>query len=378
MKNRCYLCNRELSTQDFFCSEKEFKSKTHGEHIIHNAILGRLVSNKILCEECGSSYSSEDKDFTSLFAAFVSRLEELGAYKRRSTNPVTKDGYLYDPVVGLTSKIVQERNGKIFPKDQANVWYEIDDVNKKVYVCANIQRTKNFKKQFLNTASQYSDYEFVSRDYSSMGKGIATFFSEGNPNFNDSFKKGFVKIALEYALHVGVNRTNMSNVLQIQSDGSAIITYDSVDMIPYYPFDNREKCYENMKWNAGNAPYHMLRLFDIDSPENKRWLVCFVDLFSTFQYYVVLNKNYRGEQISKYYSQRILAKEESGKQLPSEFDYIDYLDDLCFYEEDFRKYTIDCETNNKLPTLFQSVANKDDLIKYTYSKFEQLRSFLWR
>ncbi|MBR4066667.1 MAG: hypothetical protein IKJ97_07930 [Bacteroidaceae bacterium] len=50
---------------------------------------------------------------------------------------------------------------------------------------------------------------------------LAYFFSKGNATFNVDFKKGIVKIATEYALHCGMPREQLTEVLTISEDGKA-------------------------------------------------------------------------------------------------------------------------------------------------------------
>lgn len=42
---RCYICNKELVENVTEANQ----CKSHGEHIIHNGIRGKLISNQILC-----------------------------------------------------------------------------------------------------------------------------------------------------------------------------------------------------------------------------------------------------------------------------------------------------------------------------------------
>lgn len=69
---RCYICNRELSDNPTDATQ----CKAHGEHIIHNGIRGKLISRKILCEECGLKYSKEDAAFCKIFDAFIAALND--------------------------------------------------------------------------------------------------------------------------------------------------------------------------------------------------------------------------------------------------------------------------------------------------------------
>ncbi|MDN5666104.1 MAG: hypothetical protein L0G41_07735 [Psychrobacter sp.] len=43
---------------------------------------------------------------------------------------------------------------------------------------------------------------------------------------------------------------------------------------------------------------------------NPKLLVCYIELFSTYQYYVVLSDNYSGPSIYEFYTQKILPEEE--------------------------------------------------------------------
>ena len=78
-----------------------------------------------------------------------------------------------------------------------------------------------------------------------------------------------------------------------------------------------------------NYPCHILRLF-VDEGEDYRMLVCYVDLFSTFRYYIVLNRNYDGPEVSNDYAQRIIAgQDEDGNALRPEFELGDSLKKTC-------------------------------------------------
>lgn len=50
-------------------------------------------------------------------------------------------------------------------------------------------------------------------------------------------------------------------------------------------------------------------LFTQNYTNNKKSLYCYIDLFSTFQYYVILNDNYEGEDIYEVYYQTVVKQE---------------------------------------------------------------------
>lgn len=68
----CLKCNKTLVNKiEFNSSPHPDKTITHVEHILQNAIAGKLKSAKILCEKCGSIFNDEiDSAFIKIFRPF--------------------------------------------------------------------------------------------------------------------------------------------------------------------------------------------------------------------------------------------------------------------------------------------------------------------
>ena len=50
----------------------------HEEHILHNALFGKLKSDRILCKTCGSKFGEkEDAEFVKQFAPITVRLSNF-------------------------------------------------------------------------------------------------------------------------------------------------------------------------------------------------------------------------------------------------------------------------------------------------------------
>ena len=62
---------------------------------------------------------------------------------------------------------------------------------------------------------------------------LAYYFSKGNDNFNEDFKKGMVKIATEYAIHCGIDREVLTEVISIDDKGKGTIDYDKAKLTPF-------------------------------------------------------------------------------------------------------------------------------------------------
>ena len=288
MSNKCYLCGRFMSSKD-----SNSDCVCHDEHIIPNAIGGRLTSSKILCKECGSNYGDkEDQAFIKLFSCFIYLIEDIMHFDR-THNGVIAQAYDYNSDEQKTLNINHE---EAYPR---NPYHFINEDTKTITVVGHKKTTKQYIKQFEEQEKNGYTINVVNNLEGLFG----VFFSEGNESFNDDFKKGFVKIAIEYALDCGIDRESLNLSLEINSDGSANVLYDSILVFPYIPCNNPLAIiFEEHRLELGKGfPSHSLRLFNIENN-----LYCYVGLFSTFQYYVLLSDQYDGEAIDKCYYHSVL------------------------------------------------------------------------
>lgn len=312
----CYLCGNVMISEEYYLSNKEeFKEMPcflHDEHIIQNALHGKLKSNSILCKSCGTILGDEiDSQFVSLFAPFIERLKKFLIRKDHgSKNIITLKGHLYKDKE-LNEKInVQIREGKVSPVEP---YYEVDESEGSVTIYANEKRAKQYKpivqEEIKNKGANPDSFEFKSKTDIQEEGILGYFFTEGVTNFNEIFKKGFVKIAIDFAAHCGVSRENMPQVLEIDCTTQIgklkhenccfpFISIGAIDTIIELNRPDIEDLY----------PTHTIILFN-QKTESSNKLYCYIDLFSTFQYYVLLDPNYKGEDIHETFHQTIIRQE---------------------------------------------------------------------
>ena len=295
--------------------------KAHGEHIIHNGIRGKLISHAILCEECGGVYSKDDANFCKIFAPFVVALSDrmISADHGKTDGNMLKGSLFKTPDVkeGDEGIEITSKNGEVIP---VQPFYTIE--GNKIDVYAGKKRIKDYLKVLTKKLADNDDdiaQYTIERHTDIHDQGyIAYYFSKGNDNFNEEFKKGMVKIATEYALHCGISRELLTEVISIDDKGKATIDYDRAKLIPFIPTTLFDILYENHRYLFEDGyPSHMLKLFTSKYNDGKTRLYCYLDLFSTFQYYVLLNDDYEGEEISETYAQRLIPK----RQRPDVSDY---------------------------------------------------------
>jgi hypothetical protein len=273
----------------------------HEEHIIQNALGGRLKSYNVLCESCGGTVNkSIDASFIKLFSAFTSRMDKLIRRDRETDVWPTAVGHhnLFDIPVKL-------QDNKILPGVTDK---KLDKESNELHIFAVENTMKNYGPNIIKKVEeQYGKdkLNFIKHEHFEPSKDIEFYFSKNNPDFNSQLGKGITKIAVEYAYYSGVGRKYLNHHIDKENNTffecKSIGMYRPLNIIHRIADTHRELIDENF-------PNHMVMLYTIDFSSKSRYLYCFVELFGTFQYYVLLNDNYKGEAINTSYAQRLRPK----------------------------------------------------------------------
>ena len=279
---------------------------THDEHILQNALYGRLTSSRILCETCGTKFGQGvDSTFVSLFTSLTSRLKDVLLAKQHGKNAVhTVQGVLYEGGDPTRERRVEIRDRVVSPKDPYHLF---DEAGKVVTIYANSVRAKQHQQVVIKELKakglnpEEVEFRFV-EDVRDQGE-LGIFFTEGVPDFNERWHLGFNKIALGFAMYAGVDRTQVPRVLHLDANGQGQLV-DTHNLIPYYPLGTLDQLLELYRLRVEDYyPSHTLILFTQPRQNGGQMLFCYVDLFSTFQYYVLLNDHYQGEPVYQSYHQ---------------------------------------------------------------------------
>ena len=313
----CYICDKELIEKNYYEQNKEsFTEKpaiNHKEHVIQNGLHGKLKAENILCSDCGGILSTEvDTQFCNLFDVFTVQLKEILVSKDHGNNNNSKilKGYLYTDN-SLNEKIdINYKDRCVSPEKP---YYEFDIENLKITIFANKNRAKQFQniviKKLKEDGVEVEKLEIKINSNIEDNGFLGLHFTEGITDFNAIFKKGLNKIAIGFALHKGLKRIELKNALKINDDKTAEIIY-SKNLIPFFPLGAFDRFYEENRLSIEiNYPSHELILFSQKYSNGTKKLYCYISLFSTFQYYVLLNDNYGGSDICETYYQTVLKQE---------------------------------------------------------------------
>ncbi|EPB6685453.1 HNH endonuclease [Vibrio alginolyticus] len=284
----CYLCGEVFNESDVL---------KHDEHIIQQAIGGTLTSDSVLCKSCGENLGNTvDVPFNMMFDSICTRLDikkDRGNKKKGTAKGVIfgkGDCYGND----LSGIEVFWRDSKVTPVIPIHR-YTPDE--KKVIVYADGKQLKNYLKKVKSELDEKYDDDFkpdiiICDDIT----GVVTYPLELN---NESFKKGLAKIAIGFASKSNINRKTLN--LALDCDLRKI--KENISLLQFYPKGVFDEIIERDKKDIRYYPSHTLILFTAAS--NSNLLVCYIELFSTFQWYVILSDKYDGDPIYASHHQRV-------------------------------------------------------------------------
>ncbi|WP_085707096.1 HNH endonuclease [Pseudomonas sp. B35(2017)] len=284
--DNCYLCGKGLTSENM-----------HEEHVIQNAIGGTLSPDDILCKFCGNELSSSvDTPFISIFSKFCTRLDikvDRPRSKKR-TQAKKVNGRIGDVEVNI-------HDGRVLPSKPQHLI--VDGV---LYVFSQEEHAEGYANKVVSSMApdSVSGVKYFS-DLTGMGNVAIPFELD-----NVVYKRGLAKIAIGYASSLGVSRSEMPAALDAEKGEIR----QRIDVVPFVPVGEFDDLFERSRFYLDeDYPSHMLKLFtrkyrDPVNEEVQTWLICYVELFGTFQHYVILNYDFKGE-VDGSYRQLILKKE---------------------------------------------------------------------
>ena len=228
-RENCVYCGKPI--------EKESR-----EHIIHNALGGLYESVDICCDKCNKTIISQkiDAPFTKIFNPIICRIENFAKSNNKKSRPSCKGKAKY-----------------------GNKIYDVIIKDKKVVKCPELS------KEMKCDASKL-DFEILEYNFELE---------------NSAFKTGIGKIAFNFALEKGIPFEALKKSVYINKINGEV---DNISFgFPVIPFVALNPMDEYLELETSMELYHNLILF---SQGNMLW--CYVDLFNTFQYYVLLSNEW--------------------------------------------------------------------------------------
>lgn len=285
--------------------EKEHQCEKHSEHILQNALRGKLKSRSILCKQCGNKLNDEiDIEFVKFFSPINELFKDHMRKKDHGAGSSVRIlGKLYDG--SLSDFDVNYTDGTISPSKPT---HSIDYNKKIVEVFANSSALKNYTKKVESEIKAHSenpeDFEFISIE--TYNEAIfVPYIGVNIEDLDEKIKLGYNKIASEFAIHNGVSREDLSRTIQIDEKGTGHIIFTD-NIFPYFSSSLLEAMHEEFRpLIEPNFPTHTLILFTEQKNNGRYVLYCYIELYSTFQQYIILNHDYH-QEVNYIYHQTII------------------------------------------------------------------------
>lgn len=276
MEKKCIFCGRNL-TQD---------EKT--EHIIPNALGGKLKSKDIICDSCNNFYSYLDKELAETLSPLTSLIQpkrDNGKTGRSECSIFGVPGEkLSDGSIKANTVKIKKENGKLI-------------LNGILIHTPNSQAEKD-NKQFLDkilksaikdpNQRQTSKSELI-RYIESNGTNIVFPIVKVSIEFNKTgnLMLEMLKIITEYYAYSGYDIQYISEVINILRNKN---TAKANSITNYYDWQD---------WSKYEGIYHVLYL---KGDSTNKILYGIVSIYGVLDVFILLNDNYCGSDIDKIYS----------------------------------------------------------------------------
>lgn len=287
--SKCYLCKNEITDENVSI-----------EHILPNAIGGRLKSSSLICKECNSKFGdTSDACLAKQLEFFANQLNikrERGSVQNvEMTRESTGEAYLVSPEGDLVPRkpLIKERES---------------NGNLEIYVKANDEKT--IESILIGLKRKYPKLDITK--FNDALKHEVEYIDEPlHGTISIDGKKIFpaiLKIAVNYYIEKGGDiefvdsaiedlKNNQTHRVDLIIKEGLVVESDSEDVLHY--------------------------IF-INGCREKKKLYAIIELYSTVQFVIKLSDNYNGEDVQHLYVFDVLKKQEIQKEIVfvPDFDFI--------------------------------------------------------
>ena len=377
---KCWYCDGEFNQPQV---------EPHQEHIIPNALGGRLLDRYVLCKRDGCALGSTvDHELVSELEILRILTNTARERKNGKSDARLNDVRLFFEHTAGSIEFDLRDDFSIVP---GKPFYYLNHEEKKLYLFgASKRQVKDFKESAEVRALLDRGYDpliilNVADHVASASIKIATD--------SPSILRGIMKVALSYASLHGVRRVYLDMAIQALQSAEDDILSDFAWQ--YFPVGILERIYETTtSEHEDGYPTHQLYLFSCGTS-----LYCYVGLWGAIQKYVRLSTNYRGAPIRMKYIQRTrahdfqeadwIAKSLSDLQiLAVQFDVplvgsIESIQENVITAARMRTYELDPDSQTqKLQAIIDSIAfsclmpdSKHDILRASLLKWKEASAY---
>ena len=290
MNVKCYCCEEQIT-----------KSNSSVEHILLNAIGGKLKSKKLLCKKCNSSFGESFDSELSKQLLFLSSF--LNVKRDRGNHPKLKGGKTES---GLDIDFLA--GGKPYYAKPS-----VETINNDNEVVLNIMaRDEKELKQILKGLSrkhpQINIEEILKKsilETAYLDEPVKVSQTIGGPKALN----GITKIALNYCIHKNINYSPFKTTIDI-------LKKDTKNELckHYYP---KKKLYTK-------RAQEICHIIHIQSNKHNKNVIGYVEFFSSYSFIILLSENYTGKNLNSTYCYDLKSNTELNKKLNLKIETEDF------------------------------------------------------
>ncbi|MBI5680281.1 MAG: hypothetical protein HZC47_05260 [Methanobacterium sp.] len=249
------------------CGNKIDSHNTSKEHIIPNALFGKLRSNYILCKTCNSEFSKIDESLVNdldSISIFLNAKRDRGASKPLGAMSKAGDPYLIKPGGKVEIKTQVDRNGN-------NLSIKVSNKKKLKEIKEGLG-----KKYTIQSATNKEIEEYL---------GPLTL--ENKQILSDETFRAATKIASNFYTYNGFSKENIESIIDYVKNSS---NPKDIAWI-YYGKDiyiSKDSC-------------EVLHSIILKGSKKERILYCYIELYGALNFLVLLSNGYKGENFEKTY-----------------------------------------------------------------------------
>ena len=290
MNLKCYCCEEQITNNN-----------SSVEHILLNAIGGKLKSKKLLCKECNSNFGDSYDSELSKQLLFLSSF--LNVKRDRGNHPKLKGGKTDS---GLDIDFLA--GGKPYYAKPS-----VETTNKDGEVILNIiTRDKKELKQILKGLSrkhpQINIEEILSKsilETSYLNEPVKVRQTIGGA----MALNGITKVALNYCIHKNNDFEPFKSTINILKTNTK---------------NNLSKHYYPDKKLYTKKAQEICHIIHIQSNKHNKNVIGYVEFFSSYSFLVLLSDNYTGKNLNSTYCYDLKSNKELKKKINLKIDTEDF------------------------------------------------------
>lgn len=276
--NKCYFCGKEIE-----------KNKTKSEHIIPNAVGGKLTSKSILCSDCNNNLSDIDQSLANSVYFLTNLFNPKRDNKTKSNLPIK---FEYNG-----REFTREANGKYY-STKLNVEKQADGKYKlqldALYSAENGAKEKALQPLLNAIDNLAKKFNWEQEKITKIKKEtLQQFKNKVVDNYDAPIFMGRIHLNKDKKLFLAMLKIAIGYYLKNNNDFESI--KGAIDILKHKNYSDSDKyCYYYFPsdFYPTDSIYHTLYL---KGDNQSNCLYCLISIYGCINCLVLLNDNYKGK-----------------------------------------------------------------------------------